>query len=551
MGHDLALLLANKLRQWRNGWIRYGRTRDWRRRLAPLSALVWLAFLGYGSVSAIRFLQENLGPAAGPVVLETVAGAFLGGMMLALVNGMRQVFDTFFLADDLPLLLSTPLSRRAVFASRLLEGMLDNGTYAAMMVLPPGAAFLLTSHAPWTAYGWLLLAFLLLLAGITALSILLDLAIVRLLPASRARQVMVSINMALVLGIVLLYNAFSTGLVQPEQAVPLLAGEPISRQTYLPTVWMARSLAALVPGYHLSFWRPAALLVGTTAGLTGLAVWLSGWLYGQGWGAAQESPRRRRRTTTARPLRAHGGSPRWAFIGKDLRYFVRDSRSWGMLLFGLTILVILSLNLAHDGDRASPLMETGTAVLLPAMGGLLSVRWLLAAFARDGEAWWVIQASPLGEEEIFTAKFTLNYAISLLYAGATVVFFAAIAPVSLLWLPAALTMAAVLTAGTTAIGLAVAAWRADMSWPPQRQRDTVGAYALMALVTIYVGLPVALLSAADRLPWMAAQLRALFSLPSPTLTSLLAAAYLPVTAAVWAGMRTWALGSLRRLRVEQ
>jgi hypothetical protein len=550
MGHDLALLLFNKLRLVRNGW-RERVSGNWRKRLAPISIVIWLGFLGYGFFSSFRFLQGILGEAARAVALEALSSAFLAGIVLVLVNGMRQMFDTFFISGDLTLLLSTPLSRRAIFIDRFLEGMVDNSTYGAMMVLPPGVAFLIVFGASWTAYVWLVVAFVLLLACLTAISVLLDLAVVRVVPAARARQVLVSLNMILILLIIILYNAFSVDLVRPDQMVNFLSTESVSSQGYLPATWMAHSIASLVPGYDLGFWSPALLLIGVSGGLSALSIWAAGTGFARGWGAAQESARPKRRRASAAVRSSNGGSPLRAFLTKDARYFLRDTRSWGMLLFGLVILGFFGISYARDMEQTSPLVVAAAAALLPAMGGLLSARWMLTVFSQEGEAWWVIQASPLRDQEIFGAKFVMNYALSSIYNVVTMILLTILSPIPLSWLPAAVAVTAILAVGTTAIGLAVAAWRTDMSQPQMQRRDIAGSYAIMGIIAAYVGLPVVFLTAFDEVPWLVEQIPIVTQLSTNTLTLLLAAFYLPVTAAVYLGMRAWALTSLRRIRVER
>jgi hypothetical protein len=545
---DLLLLLGSRLRQMRNRWTRGRRGRAWQRRLAPLSILIWLGFLGLGSLSAFRSLQSALGSAAESVALEALAGAFSAGMLLVLFNGMRQSFDTFFLADDLALLFSTPLSRRAIFVAQFLAGMLDNGTYALMMILPPGVAFLYAFAAPWSAYLWLVAAGLLLLAGLTAVGILLDLFVARVVPPARARQVVVTLNILLILGTVLLYNAFSVRMIEPEQALTFLSRRYVSRQSALPAVWMAQSLAALLPARAVSFWRPAALLAGTAGGAAALAVWVSGWLYGRGWSATRQAPRRRRRQRAGPARLARGSSPLRAFLLKDVRYFARDTRSWATLLFGLILLVFFSFSFARDATDESSLAATLTPALFPAMTTGIAARWLLAAFAREGEAWWVVQASPLRDEDVLGAKFVLNYALCLASSWVAVVAFDLLVALPPLWLLAALVLTAVVVAGTTSLGLAVAAWRTDVGEGVTLRRDLVGTYVLLGLLGLYVGLPVAGATVVERLPLLVGGGSS--PLPTASLVLLLIVVYLPITAAVWAGMRVWTLRSLRRMRVE-
>ena len=535
---DLLLLLSNRLRQTRNGWGR-GRVRgNWRSRLAPLSVLIWLGFLGYASYAGFAFLRNTLGAGAMPVLLEAIASAFLGGMTLVLVNGMRQNFDTFFISADLPMLLSTPLSRRAIFLDRFLEGIADNAVYAAMMILPPGVAFLYVYHAPWYAYLWLLASFLLLLAALTALSVLLDLLIIRLVPAVRAQQVLVGLNMLLILSVILLYNAVSMRLVQPDQIVTALSGGVVSRQSYLPTFWLASSLAALVPGFSLPFWPSATLLLLAGVGLSALAAWLSGWLYARGWGAAHEAPRRARRQArraAAAPV-PRRSSPLRAFLLKDLHHFARDSRSWSMLLFGLVLLVFFGISFTRENSGARAWLAV--VALLPGMAGMFTVRWMLFAFAQEVEAWWIIQAAPLSEAELFDAKFVLNYGLAVAYNWGALLILLPFIRIPLLWLLVALGLMAVLVAGTTSVGLAVAAWRTDPSQPTHLRRDVVGSYALMGLVGAYVAPPVIALIAISQSSGV------LTLLPTPLVGLLVTAVYVPVTAGVWAGMRAWATRSL-------
>jgi hypothetical protein len=73
----------------------------------------------------------------------------------------------------------------------------------------------------------------------------------------------------------------------------------------------------------------------------------------------------------------------------------------------------------------------------------------------------------------------------------------------------------------------------------------------MGLLAVYLGLPAMVLTALDLVPWLATQIPGLSQISAPVLTLLLAAIYLPLAGGIWAAMRAWATGSLKRMRVEQ
>jgi hypothetical protein len=153
---------------------------------------LWLAAMG-GTFSVLIGLGAGIVlrnfPDAGIDAL--VPGVILSGVtLLLLLSSFGIALGSLFLTSDLDLLMAAPIDRKAVFISKLLDGMAWNYTIVAVLALPA-----LFTFGIGMAYGpaYYLLALMaavgmpLLPAGLGALLVML---VARFAPARRVREVL-------------------------------------------------------------------------------------------------------------------------------------------------------------------------------------------------------------------------------------------------------------------------------------------------------------------------------------------------------------------------
>src|SRR6476660_8289095 len=118
-------------------------------------------------------------------------GALLTGLaLLMLLTSFGVALGTLFLANDLELLMSAPVDRRAVFLSKMLDSMVPNYGLLLVMALPSLVAFGI-------GQGWGPLYYLLVLITLAVLPLLpaglgalLVLLVARVAPVRRVREIL-------------------------------------------------------------------------------------------------------------------------------------------------------------------------------------------------------------------------------------------------------------------------------------------------------------------------------------------------------------------------
>jgi ABC-2 type transport system permease protein len=358
--------------------------------------------------------------------------------LLILLTSFGVALGSLFLANDLELLMSAPVDRRAVFLSKMLDGMLPSYTILLVTALPALIAFGVGQG--WGPLYYLLVVLTLLVlpffpAGLGALLVML---VARVAPARRVREI---------LGFAGALFGLSCGLLGQTSRfwVPDLVGGPGGAkpdvQALLDSVRGLASLPIppLMAGRGLvsaGFGDWDLLLVSyggyllSTVGFFALCVWLADHLYAAGWVRMQSSGSSKR--GRARSVRAAarsgwlGRAPAWfAITLKDWRVLPRDLRNFAQMLAPLALLPFAFFSLVAGfnttsggggrGGRGNPFDSFG-GVSHGALGVFVSVGVLVAllfvfgrlaetSISMEGKSWWLTKAAPLSPAELLFGKF--------------------------------------------------------------------------------------------------------------------------------------------------
>jgi ABC-2 type transport system permease protein len=297
-----------------------------------------------GAVSALSSLLVGLpdypAPAAGAAVVSVVVTVWVVGRVAyaAFSGGSGLRLELFRLL---------PIPRRELGRALLVTGLFD----PALLVMAVAFAALIAFGAHGGA-GPALIGALGALLTLLLTSVLVSVVEAIMPPASRQRQSLGTIVVAVVISLVAV-----VGTLLPSLAAALIAGDlPVLGVVLriLPTGWAADAVTGAMAGDALATVLP---LAGAVVLVTGIAaLWptvLSSRLDG---GLAATS---RRRRTRARIL---PGTPVGGVVGKELRMWVRDP----LRLTFLVIAAIIGL-----GVCAVPELSQGTGFLLP-FAGILS-----------------------------------------------------------------------------------------------------------------------------------------------------------------------------------
>ena len=431
----IALLLSPLWLTWKNGLFRARASWGRRALLALLAGAFWFGtFLLIRRV--LRYFETvyDLGPALAYQLLLIILLTFLS---MLLFSNLVASLSTFFLARDLDLVRSTPVSPSAFFYARLITTTVNSSWMVLFFSLPVFAAYGSVFGGGVTLYLWVAAILPLFLIIPAAIASVVTHLLVYCLPARRIRELLFFLGL---FGFIIIYFLFRFSeperLVQPESFgnfMQFLSAMESPTSPFLPSSWSAEILAGSLFKRDTEQGFFFALLASYSLFLPLLANWVCGVLYLDGWSKAQESRQGRRNLTWLDNLLSVLTRPFPAIIRalmlKDIKTFLRDTTQWSQLFLLLALIVVYLYNFKVLPLDRSP-MPAGTIRTVVAFANLalagfvlsaIAMRFAFPAVSLEGKAFWLLQTSPIALRSLLWSKFWLNF-IPLLCLGELLIF---------------------------------------------------------------------------------------------------------------------------------
>ena len=502
---SIALLLSPLWLTWQNSLFRGGGS--WTRRffLAALAVGFWLGtYLVIRRV--LRYFETvyELGPALAYQLLLIILLTFLS---MLLFSNLVASLSTYFMARDLDLLQSTPVSSNAFFYARLINTTVNSSWMVLFFSVPIFAAYESVFGGGWQLYLWVALILPLFLIIPAALGTLVTHLLVYFLPAKRIRDILFFIGLFAFLIMYFLFR-FSQPerLVQPEtfgSFLQFLTAMETPSSPFLPSSWSAEIFAGTLFKRDTDSIFFFALLASYALFLPLATSWISGAIYLDGWSKAQESRQGRRKLDwldralewMTRPF------PEFtrAIMLKDIRTFLRDTTQWSQLFILAALIVVYLYNFKVLPLDRSP-MPAGTIRTIVSFANLalagfvlsaIAIRFAFPAVSLEGKAFWILQTSPISLRSMLWSKFWLNF-VPLLVLGEVLVFLSNLllrVPTWMMFL--SLITILLMTIGIAAIGVGVGAMYPKFDFDNAAEIPTSFGGAVCMMVSIaFVGVMV-------------------------------------------------------------
>jgi ABC-2 type transport system permease protein len=532
--------------------------------LAVLTTAFW-AVCFFFFVQVLGYFQTigDFGPLLTQRLLLLLLVSFF---MILLISNTVAALTTFYLADEVTLLLSAPVSFRRLHHARFVETLISSSWMVLLFGMPAFLAYGIVYDAGPLFYLGSVAMMVPFLVIPAAIGVLLTTGLVLVFPARRARD-------ALLVGIGLLIGAAFLGarLLRPERLADptglvgftafLVGLEDPS--PYLPTTWASNVLVPLLgveagdPLFYLG------MLVSTAAMLFMVSAAVVERTFVKAWSAAQQG-------------RMHGGTgertlSRWLrvlakplprtpglLLVKDLTVFLRDASQWSQLILLLVLVVIYVYNFSAlpigDGTALSFVLRDVAALcnlgLAAFVTTAVAVRFVYPMVSLEGRSWWILRSAPVALERLWWSKFWIGY-VPLAAFGLVLI----LVTNRLLGVQGGLSLVFVATmlpliAAIVSLGLAFGAVYPRLDTQNAAHIATgFGAIVYMVTCLGFIAVVVALEAwPVSRLFW-----RSSATLPFGALHATLAGALFAATGAVQVGTflvaRRVGLGALRRLQV--
>jgi ABC-2 type transport system permease protein len=482
---------------------------------------------------------------------------FLSFLSFLAFSGVVTALSTFFLSDDLRLLLAAPVSARRMFHARFARTLGLSSWMVLVFIVPVLAGVGVGHCAPWSYYGFSVVALVPFLMIPIAMGTAITFLLVNVFPARRARDILMLMGLLFAGSLVVLLR-----MIQPEQllhveSLPDITDFFATLQSpvtpLLPSFWAAEavfaSLQGRVDGLHL-----AALWTTALAFVVLMAAASERWHF-TGFSKAQEARKTRftRFELLTRAARLLPLSPvRRHLLLKDLKIFLRDVSQWSQLLLLLALVLVYLYNFrVLDLDRnpyMSGMIKNVYAFVNLAMAGLVMstvcARFVFPAVSSEGAAFWIIRTAPVSLRAFLWSKFWTGFIpVFLLTELLTVTAnqFLGVEPfLRLVAAAAVLLMSLALVGLATGLGARYPRFNADN---PSQVAGSYGGVAFMILAVLFVILLIVLVGwPASMFMWYAAHPR----LPLPANSALLGAA--AFVGALALSVATWLLGMRSGIR---
>ena len=343
---------------------------------------------------------------------------FLTFLSFLAFSGVVTALSTFFLADDLRLLLVAPVATRRLFHARFLRTVVQSSWMVVIFLVPvlmgigrakcAGVGFYVTALLTVVPFSIIPVA-----AGTAA-----TLVLVNTFPAKRARDILMLMGLLFAASLVIVLR-----FIRPEQllrveSLPDLTDFFATLQSpitpMLPSFWAGETLFASLQGGR-DLLHAGALWTTALASVVAVRAASERW-YFSGFSRSQEAPkarftRFRTLDVVARALPL--SNVRRQLLIKDLKIFLRDVSQWSQLLLLLALVLLYLYNFrVLDLSRIpymSGFLKNIYAFINLGMAGLVmatvAVRFAFPAVSAEGASFWIVRASPITLHDFLWSKF--------------------------------------------------------------------------------------------------------------------------------------------------
>jgi ABC-2 type transport system permease protein len=486
---------------------------------------------------------------------------FLTFLSFLAFSGVVTSLSTFFLSDDLRLLVTAPIDARRLFHARFARTLGQAAWMVVVFIAPVLAGVGLARSAPIAFYATAILAVVPFVMIPVAAGSIVTLGLVNVFPARRAREVLMIMGLVFAASLVLLLRFLQPERLLRVDSMPEVTAFFATVQSpvtpLLPSFWAGETLFASLQGgsdllHAVALWTTA--LAATVLAATGFERW-----HFTGFSKAQEARRIRfaRWSWVDRAVARLPLSPvRQQLLVKDLKVFLRDVSQWSQLLLLLALVLVYLYNFrVLDLERIPSMgrvLKNVYAFLNLGMAGFvmatIAVRFVFPLVSSEGAAFWIIRTAPIAMRDFLWSKFWTGLVpLLVLSEGLTIVgnqflgvdpFLKRVAAVTIVFMTFALVGLA------TGLGARYPRFAADNA---TQVAGSYGGVAFMILAVLFVLVVIGLVGWASSL-YLAQQLRV-----APMSSSRAALMYACFTAAgvvsigtFWLGMRS-GLRALERM----
>ena len=351
-----------------------------------------------------------------------ISWLFLTFLSFLAFSALVTSLSTFFLSDDLKLLLATPIPQTRLFYSRYARTMLQSSWMVLAFLTPVLLGIGLARCAPAAYYFTVPLVLTPFVVIPVAFGCVVTLLLVNVFPAKRARDILMLTGLLFAVAIVMLLRFIRPERLLSVRSLPDITAFFATLQSpitpLLPSFWAGE--ATFAPLMNRTGWLYLIALWTTALASTVIARMAFGALYFEGFSKSQEARKARfsqlRFMDTLASWLPVSTSSR-SLLLKDVKIFMRDSTQWSQLLLLLALVAVYIYNFSVlDLDRVpymGRVIRNAYAFVNLAMASFvlssIAVRFVFPAVSMESTSFWIVRTSPVSMSAFLWSKFATGF----------------------------------------------------------------------------------------------------------------------------------------------
>jgi ABC-2 type transport system permease protein len=333
-------------------------------------------------------------------------------------SGLVTALSTFFLADELRLLLTAPVAARRLFYARFARTVAQSSWMVVVFIAPVLLGVGVARCAPAIFYVMSALTIVPFAIIPVAIGAGCTLLLVNVFPARRARDLLMLMGFLFAGSLVILLRMIRPERLMGAESLPDVTGFFSTLQSpltpMLPSFWAGELLFASLKGGWDAV-HAGALWSTALACCIGLRAADERWHF-SGYSRSQESPKAR--FSRFRAIDCAAGmlplpAVRKQLLVKDVKIFLRDVSQWSQLLLLVALMLVYLYNFrVLDLGRIpymSGFVKNVYAFVNLGMAGFVlatvAVRFVFPMVSAEGHAFWLIRKSPVSMHDFLWSKF--------------------------------------------------------------------------------------------------------------------------------------------------
>ena len=352
-----------------------------------------------------------------------ISWLFLTFLSFLAFSALVTSLSTFFLSEDLKLLLAAPISQTRLFYSRYSRTLLQSSWMVLAFLTPVLLGIGVARCAPGSYYYTVPIVLAPFVVIPVAFGCMVTLLLVNVFPAKRARDILMLTGLLFAVAIVMLLRFIRPERLLSVRSLPDITAFFATLQSpitpLLPSFWAGE--ATFAPLMNRTGWLYLVALWTTALASTLIARFAFGALYFEGFSKSQEARKARfsrlhfmDTLASWLPLAPSGRS----LLLKDVKIFMRDSTQWSQLLLLLALVAVYLYNFSVlDLDRVpymGRVVRNAYAFVNLAMASFvlssIAVRFVFPAVSMESTSFWIVRKSPVSMSSFLWSKFATGFA---------------------------------------------------------------------------------------------------------------------------------------------